>query len=85
MNTIIVTLEPHSDGTLHLPLPPELRQGRVRVTATLEPADTGLHGEAGELEALLAQIRKRNPFQSIADPVAWQQEIREDRSLPIRK
>jgi len=38
MSTIKATLEPHADGTLHLPLPPELRHGRLDVTATIEPA-----------------------------------------------
>lgn len=36
MNTIRATLEPHADGTVHLPLPPELRQGKVNVVALIE-------------------------------------------------
>ena len=40
MSTITAILEPDFDGTLHLPLPAELRQGKVRVVATLEPAPT---------------------------------------------
>jgi len=28
MNTITAILEPDADGTLHLPLPPELRHGK---------------------------------------------------------
>ena len=39
MRTIKATLEPDADGTLHLPLPPELRKGRLRVTATIELAE----------------------------------------------
>jgi hypothetical protein len=39
MSTIRATLEPDADGTLHLPLPPELRQGKVHVVAILEPAN----------------------------------------------
>jgi len=38
MSTISAILEPSSDGKLHLPLPPELRQGKVKVVATLESA-----------------------------------------------
>ena len=38
MGTITVILEADVDGTLHLPLPAEFREGKVRVTATLEPA-----------------------------------------------
>ena len=35
------------------------------------------------LEAL-AELREASPFLDIADPVAWQREIREDRPLPCR-
>jgi hypothetical protein len=38
MSTIHATLQPDPDGTLHLPLPPELRQGPVHVTAVIESA-----------------------------------------------
>ena len=38
MSTITATLEADIDGTLHLPLPIELRQGKIHVVATLEPA-----------------------------------------------
>jgi hypothetical protein len=37
MSTIKAVLEADADGTLHLPLPPELRRGKIDVTATLEP------------------------------------------------
>jgi hypothetical protein len=38
MNQIKAILEADADGTLHLPVPPELRRGRIEVTATLKPA-----------------------------------------------
>ena len=38
MSTITAILEPDADGTLHLPLPEELRHGKIRVTATMQPA-----------------------------------------------
>ena len=38
MSTIKATFEPNADGTLHLPLPPELRHGKVKIEATLESA-----------------------------------------------
>jgi hypothetical protein len=38
MSTITVILEPQPDGSVHLPLPPELRNAPVRVVATLEVA-----------------------------------------------
>ena len=34
MSTITAILEPDADGTLHRPLPEELRRGKVRVEAT---------------------------------------------------
>lgn len=40
MSTFTAILNPDSDGSLHLPLPPELRHTPVKVTATLEPAPT---------------------------------------------
>jgi hypothetical protein len=39
MSTIKATLIPNSDGTLHLPLPPELRHGTLNVTAMIEPVE----------------------------------------------
>ena len=36
MSTITAILEPDADGSLRLPLPPELRHTSVKVTATLE-------------------------------------------------
>lgn len=39
MSTITAILEADADGTLHLPLPAELRHGKIEVTATLKPAD----------------------------------------------
>lgn len=39
MSTISAILEADLDGTLHLPLPEELRRGKVKVTANLESAE----------------------------------------------
>ena len=88
MSTITAILEADIDGSLHLPLPEELRRGKVRITATLESAED----QPGEAEVqrqrrlgeIMDRIRKRNPFKGIADPVAWQRELREDRPLPGR-
>jgi len=41
MSTITAILEPDADGTLHLPIPPELRHQVIRVKAELEPATSG--------------------------------------------
>lgn len=32
----------------------------------------------------LRQLRESNPYLDLADPVAWQREIRQDRPLPFR-
>jgi hypothetical protein len=40
MSTITAILEPHEDGTLHLPLPADLKPGKIRVVATFEPAES---------------------------------------------
>jgi hypothetical protein len=37
MNTITTILEPHEDGTLHLPVPAAWRHQSIRVTAEMEP------------------------------------------------
>jgi len=39
MSTFTAVLEPDADGTLHLPLPDELKRKRVKVVATIEAAD----------------------------------------------
>ncbi len=91
MSTITAILEPHADGTLHLPLPVELRQGKVEVTATLKPANGTLSklpqatpDMLRQRKAAFEKLRELNPFRAIEDPVAWQREIRKDRPLPGR-
>jgi len=39
MNTIKAILEASADGTVHLPVPPELRHGKLNVVATVTPAE----------------------------------------------
>lgn len=65
MSTINTILEPQSDGTLHLPLPAELRHGKVRVEAKLEPVEPQLPPFAGSLKgfgALKGKIRMAPDF-----------------------
>ena len=38
MSTFTAILEPDADGSVNVPLPPELRHSKVKVTATLEAA-----------------------------------------------
>ncbi len=92
MSTITAILEPDPDGTLHLPLPAELRGVKVEVTATLKPADGQLPSPPKATPemiqrrmAALARVRELDPYRDIADPVAWQREIRKDRPLPGRE
>jgi hypothetical protein len=86
MSTITAILEPDTDGTLHLPLPLELRSGKVRVEAKLEPApcESSEPERQKRLASIMNRIRTRNPFKRIKDPVAWQREMREDVKLPGR-
>ena len=83
MSTITAVLDACPDGTVHLPLPPDLRGVRVRVEAKLEAAPS-VTKNIGELRAIMQKLRDRNPFRGIKDPVAWQRESREDVRLPGR-
>lgn len=84
MSKITAILEADEDGTLHLPVPPELRHTKVRVTATLEAApETAAAERRTPLEAL-KELRKLGAFADVADPVAWQRQQRRDRPLPGR-
>jgi len=85
MSTITAILEPDADGTLHLPLPWDLRSSKVRVTATLE-ADVEKSERPTRSDALAAlrHLQQQGTFRKIADPVAWQKEIRQDRPLADR-
>jgi hypothetical protein len=92
MSTITAILEPDADGTVHLPVPLDLRNSKVRVTATLEADVQESERASGETAlaalaalAALKRLRERGTFREIADPVAWQREIRRDRRLPGRE
>ena len=56
MNTISAIIEPHEDGTLHLPLPMAWRHRAIRVKAKLElveaTTDQAALGEANPLKGL---------------------------------
>jgi hypothetical protein len=85
MSTITAILEADADGTLHLPLPAELRHGKIKVEAKLEAAPEKSERPTRESAlAALRQLRALGTFKAIADPVAWQREIRKDRPLPGR-
>ena len=85
MKTITAILECNSDGTLHLPLPPDAPQGRVKVTATVEAASMPPGGETarrGAISEALAGLRRLNPFGDAARATAWVDEMRADRPMP---
>jgi hypothetical protein len=92
MSTITAILEADADGTLHLPLPEELRHGKIEVTATLKPAGTESPGVPRATPEMLrrrkeafARLRELGGLRGvIPDPVAWQRDMRQDRPLPGR-
>jgi hypothetical protein len=89
MSTITAILEADADGTLHLPVPQNLRHGKVKVVATLEtePETATPSGEAKPATPLdaLKELRKLGGLRHvIPDPVAWQREQRKERPLPGR-
>ena len=92
MSTIKLILEPDPDGTLHLPLPAELRHGKVEVTAMLKAANGQPTTEVRATPQMMAQrklalqkLREMGGLrQVIPDPAAWQRQMRQDRSQPGR-
>jgi len=91
MSTITAILEPDADGTLHLPLPTDLRQGKIQVTATLEALDSDFQRlPVASPEMLivrrkaLKKLRDLSALRGIGDPEAWQRDIRQDQPLPGR-
>jgi hypothetical protein len=71
-----------------MPLPAELRHGKVAVTATLQAARETDPGESqeqlerrNEVLQALKRLRARGTFREITDSVTWQREIRQDRPL----
>ena len=93
MSTINAIFEPQADGSVHLPLPEELRHRRVRVEAKLEAADDMEPvAQLATPEMLLqrkdalAALRAAGGLKDvIPDPTAWQREQRKDRPLPERE
>ena len=69
------------------PPPPYLNGAELVVTVARPENYSEMSKEErgrGMAEAL-RELTKLNTFRDIADPVAWQREIREDRSLPGRE
>ena len=88
MSTITAILEADADGTLHLPLPELWKRGKYKVEARIDPVEPAVASDEEQSSGLLEimeRIARRNPFRDIPDPVAWQQEMREDVTLPFRE
>jgi hypothetical protein len=86
MSTITAILEVDADGSLHLPLPADLTMRKeFKVVATLTPVLSEAEKKQAHRAAMeaLRSIAERGGL-GIEDPVAWQREIRKDRSLPGR-
>jgi hypothetical protein len=98
MNTLETDIEIAADGSVKLlsPLPEWLKPGRAHVVLTLTNPASSMNQPSREIPratpetiarrlAALERIRERNPYREIADPVAWQREIREDVVQPGRE
>jgi antitoxin (DNA-binding transcriptional repressor) of toxin-antitoxin stability system len=54
--------------------------------AKLIKLENGLRVDRGvEMAEILDRLAAHHPFAEIDDPVAWQREVRQDRSLPDRE
>ena len=70
-------------------IPPSLNGGTADVLVTVLITPEGVPVAEADLRrrrvAALERIAARGEIMSIPDPVAWQQELREDRPLPGRE
>ena len=88
MKTLETDAEINVDGSMKLlsPLPVWLKPGRRRLLLVVdEPvSESAIPPQEETLLDALKRLRKLGTFREIADPVAWQREIRKDRPLPNR-
>ena len=68
MSTITAILEPDADGSLHLPLPAEMRRGKIKVVASL----TAVSGDAETIPSARGARPKVGEVTSA--PVRWSEE-----------
>ncbi|MBI1784697.1 DUF2281 domain-containing protein [Candidatus Sumerlaeota bacterium] len=67
---IVAILDPLPDGSIHLPLPEELRHGKVKVVATLSPAETlRPRPKAGSLKGFWTSPDFDEPLEEFKDYV----------------
>lgn len=97
MTTLTAEAEIAADGrvTIAEPLPGWVRPGHARVLLVVDDDARGGVGQRrprpeatpemiARRKKALASARQLNPYRDIADPAAWQKEIRRDRPLPFR-
>ena len=97
MTTLTAEAEIAADGrvTIAEPLPGWVRPGHARVLLVVNDDAWGSVGQrcpmpeatpemVARRKKALASVRRLNPYRDIADPSAWQREIRQDRPLPFR-
>lgn len=82
MSTIQAILEADADGSVHVPLPEELRDGKVLVIATLTKVAES--AQANGAIDFLRKIAMSGGLTGVKDPMRWQREVREERPLPGR-
>ena len=89
VSTINAILEADADGTVHLPVPAELRHGKIAVRATLEAVGSGNGRPTPDVlekrKAALQRLRELGGLSGvISDPAQWQRDCRQERPLPER-
>ena len=99
MNTLETDAEVGADGSMKLlsPLPAWLKPGRAHVLLVVTDAEGGVPARKRQRPAATPEMLARRKAayaglralgglgDAIPDPVAWQREIREDRTLPGRE
>ena len=89
LHKIILITEADADGTIQLPIPEELRHGKVEVTATLVAVGDSLPVARATPDTMARRLTALRELRAlgglggaIPDPAAWQREQRQERALP---
>lgn len=82
MSFVQAILDADADGSVHVPLPEDLRDGKVIVVAALAKATD--HAQPSRPVDCLRRIASRGGLRSISDAECWQRKIRQERTLPGR-
>jgi len=64
--------------------PRQIKGVEVHITLLRKATATSKAERGRVMASALTRLAKANPLTSIADPVVWQREIRQDRDLPNR-